>query len=67
MTSRSESVTSEERQSRGARLAAAQRVALEALPKTCPRCADDEVYPRFDPSADYFECPACGHVFEVTP
>lgn len=53
----------EERNRRGERLAAAQRAALDALPKVCAACGRDSIFPTFD--GDAWECPACGHVFDA--
>ena len=64
--SRSESMTPEEYQARGERLAAAQRAHLEALlALTCPHCGSGDVSELFDPSADWFACETCSQPFEV--
>lgn len=49
------------------RLAAARSAAEASRPTACPNvgCGSDDIWPRFDPSGDWFECGACSWVWEV--
>lgn len=41
--------------------------AIARFPRVCPECQSDDIAPMFDPDANWFDCSACGWVFEVRP
>lgn len=58
-------MTPERWEDAGRRLMAARAAAEASRPKACANCGSDDIFPTFDPTANYFECNACSNVFEV--
>ena len=46
-----------------ARLQSARAAAEASRPRTCPRCAGDDLVPVFDVDGAIYSCEDCGHVF----
>jgi ribosomal protein L37AE/L43A len=55
-------MTDEEWAARTARMASARKRAYGRMPKLCPHCSSEDLYPTFD--ADIWSCSDCGQCFD---